>query len=103
MTVTSAPKERSAQGEKLCSGVRKYMRVMRTCCRTNGQAREVPPARRWDLDNEHTWWDAVHRDVHPNPFTYDEVTTLGIGTALAIKTADPTPPPGSNAPQPQSI
>ena len=44
----------------------------------------------WDLDNEPTWWDAVHRDVHPSPFTYDEVTDNGIGTALAIKTADPT-------------
>ncbi|MGB6743570.1 MAG: glycoside hydrolase family 44 protein, partial [Terracidiphilus sp.] len=44
----------------------------------------------WDLDNEPTWWDAVHRDVHPVPFTYDEVTNNGVGTALAIKTADPT-------------
>ncbi|MGB8028116.1 MAG: glycoside hydrolase family 44 protein [Terracidiphilus sp.] len=44
----------------------------------------------WDLDNEPTWWDAVHRDVHPVAFTYDEVTDNGIGTALAIKTADPT-------------
>jgi hypothetical protein len=44
----------------------------------------------WDLDNEPPWWDAVHRDVHPVPFTYDEVTNNGIGTALAIKTADPT-------------
>lgn len=44
----------------------------------------------WDLDNEPTWWDAVHRDVHPVPFSYDEVTNGGIGTALAIKTADPT-------------
>jgi len=44
----------------------------------------------WDLDNEPTWWDAVHRDVHPVAFTYDEVTNGGIGTALAIKTADPT-------------
>jgi hypothetical protein len=44
----------------------------------------------WDLDNEPTWWSAVHRDVHPIPFTYDEVTNDGIGTALAIKAADPT-------------
>ncbi len=44
----------------------------------------------WDLDNEPTWWDAVHRDVHPVAFTYDEVTNNGIGTALAIKTADLT-------------
>ena len=44
----------------------------------------------YDLDNEPPWWDAEHRDVHPNPFTYDEVTKNGIATALAIKTADPS-------------
>lgn len=44
----------------------------------------------YDLDNEPAWWDAVHRDVHPSPSTYDEVTNNGIATALAIKTADPT-------------
>ncbi|MGB6973224.1 MAG: glycoside hydrolase family 44 protein [Terracidiphilus sp.] len=44
----------------------------------------------YDLDNEPSWWDAVHRDVHPSPSTYDEVTNNGIATALAIKTADPT-------------
>ncbi len=44
----------------------------------------------WDMDNEPAWWDAVHRDVHPNPSTYDEVTFGGISTALAIKTVDPT-------------
>lgn len=44
----------------------------------------------WDLDNEPEYWSAVHRDVHPLPMTYDEVTNGGIGTALAIKTADPT-------------
>jgi hypothetical protein len=44
----------------------------------------------YDLDNEPSWWDAEHRDVHPLPFTYDEVTTNGMATALAIKTADPT-------------
>lgn len=44
----------------------------------------------YDLDNEPSWWDATQRDVHPIPFTYDEVTNNGIATALAIKTADPT-------------
>ena len=44
----------------------------------------------YDLDNEPSWWDAVHRDVHPNPFTYDEVTNNGIAAATAIKAADPT-------------
>ena len=44
----------------------------------------------YDLDNEPAWWDAVHRDVHPRPSTYDEVTINGIATAQAVKTADPT-------------
>jgi hypothetical protein len=44
----------------------------------------------YDLDNEPTWWDSNDADVHPLPFTYDEVTNSGIGTALAIKTSDPT-------------
>ena len=39
----------------------------------------------YDLDNEPSWWDAVHRDVHPVPFTYDEVTNNGIATAVAIE------------------
>jgi len=42
------------------------------------------------LDNEPTWWDKVHRDVHPLPFTYDEVTENGLKVAKAIKAADPT-------------
>ncbi len=44
----------------------------------------------YDLDNEPDWWDATQRDVHPLPFTYDELTKNDIATALAIKTADPT-------------
>jgi hypothetical protein len=44
----------------------------------------------YDLDNEPSWWDATQRDVHPLPFTYDEVTNNGIATAAAIKAADPT-------------
>ncbi len=44
----------------------------------------------YDLDNEPTWWNAVHRDVHPVAFTYDEVTNNGIAVAKAVKVADPT-------------
>jgi hypothetical protein len=44
----------------------------------------------YDLDNEPAWWDAVHRDVHPSPSTYDEVTNNGIATAKQIKNADST-------------
>ena len=42
------------------------------------------------LDNEPIWWDLNHRDVHPLPFTYDEVTNNGLKIAKAIKGADPT-------------
>jgi hypothetical protein len=44
----------------------------------------------YDLDNEPSNWDSMHRDVHPLPFTYDELTNNGIATAKAIKAADPT-------------
>lgn len=42
------------------------------------------------LDNEPTWWNKMHRDVHPLPFSYDEVTEKGLKVAKAIKAADPT-------------
>ena len=42
------------------------------------------------LDNEPTWWDKMHRDVHPLPFSYDEVTENGLKVAKAIKAADAT-------------
>jgi hypothetical protein len=44
----------------------------------------------YELDNEPSWWDGVHIDVHPLPFTYDELTNNSIATAQAVKTADPT-------------
>src|SRR5579871_265790 len=44
----------------------------------------------WSLDNEPIWWDAVHRDVHPDPYTYDELLSLDMKYAAAIKQADPT-------------
>jgi len=44
----------------------------------------------WSLDNEPIWWDDVHRDVHPDPYTYDELLSLGMTYAKAIKQSDPT-------------
>jgi hypothetical protein len=44
----------------------------------------------YGLDNEPTWWDKMHRDVHPLPFSYDEVTENGVKVAKAVKAADPT-------------
>jgi len=44
----------------------------------------------WSLDNEPIWWDDVHMDIHPNPYTYDENLALDTTYAAAIKAADPT-------------
>jgi uncharacterized protein (TIGR03437 family) len=44
----------------------------------------------WSLDNEAIWWDDVHRDIHPAPYTYDELASLNLTYAAAIKQADPT-------------
>jgi uncharacterized protein (TIGR03437 family) len=44
----------------------------------------------WSLDNEPIWWDDVHRDIHPLPYTYDELANLDLTYAAAIKQADPT-------------
>ncbi len=42
----------------------------------------------WSMDNEPEWWMAVHHDIHPNPATYDEMTSLNLKFAAAVKTAD---------------
>ena len=44
----------------------------------------------WSLDNEPIWWDDVHRDIHPNPYSYDELISVDTKYAEAIKQADPT-------------
>lgn len=42
------------------------------------------------LDNELELWNDTHRDVHPEPTTYDEVLDTGIRYGTAIKAADPS-------------
>lgn len=44
----------------------------------------------WSLDNEPIWWDSTHRDIHPVPYTYDELFSTDLKYAQAIKQADPT-------------
>ena len=42
------------------------------------------------LDNEPGLWNSTHRDVHPEPMTYDELIEKTISFSKAIRTADPT-------------
>jgi hypothetical protein len=43
----------------------------------------------YELDNEPEYWAGVHKDVHPTPLTYDEVTQKGLAYAKAVKDSDP--------------
>ncbi len=44
----------------------------------------------YNLDNEPMLWNSTHRDVHPNPTSYDEMRDKTYAYAAAIKAADPT-------------
>jgi len=45
---------------------------------------------RWfQMDNEPALWSSTHRDVHPNPLTYDELWNRTLSYGGALKTAFP--------------
>lgn len=41
------------------------------------------------LDNEPMLWNSTHRDVHPEPVTYDELLDRTVRYGTAVRTADP--------------
>jgi len=41
------------------------------------------------MDNEPSLWNSTHRDVHPNPETYDELYNDYVGYAGALRALDP--------------
>jgi hypothetical protein len=43
----------------------------------------------YSLDNEVMLWNSTHRDVHPNPPTYDEIWSKTVAYAGAIKQQEP--------------
>ena len=44
----------------------------------------------YNLDNEPMLWNSTHRDVHPDPVSYDEIRDRTYAYAAAIKATDPT-------------
>jgi len=44
----------------------------------------------YDLDNEPMLWNSTHRDVHPDPASYDELRDQTWDYAAALKSADPS-------------
>src|SRR5208337_561655 len=49
-----------------------------------------PGVKYWALDNEPMLWHATHRDVFPEPLSYDELWKRTVAYAEAIHAADPT-------------
>lgn len=45
--------------------------------------------RLYALDNEPMLWNSTHRDVHPQPASYDEIWARTVSHASAIKAVDP--------------
>ena len=43
----------------------------------------------YNLDNEPMLWNSTHRDVHPQPLSYDELRDRTYTYGAAIKAADP--------------
>jgi len=57
---------------------------------TKQDAQDPPRSiQQYILDNEPSLWSINHRDVHPNPLTYDELLDRTIRYATAIRSADP--------------
>lgn len=45
--------------------------------------------RHYSLDNEPMLWNSTHRDVHPQPATYDEIWQKTVSYGSAIRNAEP--------------
>lgn len=54
------------------------------------KARAKRAVQMYILDNEPSLWDQTHRDVHPEPLSYDELIDRTIRYASAIRDADPS-------------
>lgn len=55
-----------------------------------GPATSATGIKYYVLDNEYSVWRATHRDVHPDPVTYDEIWEKIVAYASAIRAVDPT-------------
>jgi hypothetical protein len=57
--------------------------------REKDRARGARSASMYILDNEPSLWNSTHRDVHPEPVSYDELLDRTIRYATEIRSADP--------------
>jgi Glycoside hydrolase family 44 len=64
--------------------IEQWVRAIRAKDRTRGRSIDT-----YILDNEPMLWNVTHRDVHPEPTTYDELLEKTLAYASAIRRADP--------------
>jgi glycosyl hydrolase family 44 len=64
--------------------IEKWVRTIREKDKTRGRSVDS-----YILDNEPMLWNSTHRDVHPEPVTYDELLERTIAYGTAIRRADP--------------
>jgi hypothetical protein len=57
--------------------------------RARDRRSSVRSVHQYILDNEPNLWSSTHRDVHPEPVTYDELLAKTIEYASVIRAADP--------------
>ncbi|HEY3449725.1 MAG TPA: glycoside hydrolase family 44 protein [Myxococcales bacterium] len=57
--------------------------------REKDRARGVRSVEHYILDNEPALWNSTHRDVHPEPLTYDELLEKTLAYGSAVRRADP--------------
>jgi hypothetical protein len=64
--------------------IERWVRTIREADRVRGRS-----VQEYILDNEPMSWSGTHRDVHPEPVTYDELLERTIAYASAVRRADP--------------
>lgn len=67
------------------SDIGRWVRALRE----QREVRKSGAARTYILDNEPTLWSETHRDVHPEPVSYDELLEKTVSYATEIRRADP--------------
>lgn len=65
--------------------IKRWIEAIRARDRFSG----VRSVHQYILDNEPNLWSSTHRDVHPEPVTYDELLARTIDYGSAIRAADP--------------
>jgi hypothetical protein len=60
--------------------------------REEDKQRGLRAVKMYILDNEPALWSSTHRDVHPDPVTYDELLERTIDYGAAVRKADPQTP-----------